>query len=675
MSNDRSLSTRSICRRALCGLLFAQIAIFPDAVTANIVADSTEASVGPARHALPSQPRKLEVAWTVQVGTGDYDDAKELAYNEQTNSIVVSGGTAGELMDNSAGGRDIWFAELALPDGAQLASGQFGTSDNEYVNALDVDANGRTMLVGQVSRVAAGRSNDYWGHVLGVGFADLVSFVDGTSAYEAATAVAALDDAYVVGGMTTGALDPAVMPSANDIFLRRYDEEDDEPSWTRQFSIDHSDQVTAMTADSSGAVYVAGFTSPRDFNLVGSRAWTVRYTADGEEVDRAFLAVPIQTPTDALVTHRSTALAVSESTLYIAGESTVDVLDQPLVRTGWLARFDGSLDNPAWIQLIPGSVQVAVTDMAFDPVSAQIYLVGRGEPDGTSGSGASWLAAYTQSGERQWVQQLGDATTGVEAIAVDAAGDLYVAGIVSSDLDGDGPAVHHGGTDAFVQKLAEPLPEYLAEVFGADWQIDGVTVGAGQSAAVGPGSIFERECSTADVSTAGPTVGCWGPSVDIAAKCDFAIRHWAVVAHTRFHTEWLIDVEQGREFLWRLHAILLYCADAEVNAATVVPQPSLELELSEGTLEFSTTDKPLFVLIVTDAASVAGSAPASFAVGHNPESGLTGITNYGGELYIVPTGDGLSPITLQAGQALTLTQQAVGDITLIDRTFLPLIRR
>ena len=118
MSNDRSLSTRSICRRALCGLLFAQIAIFPDAVTANIVADSTEASVGPARHALPSQPRKLEVAWTVQVGTGDYDDAKELAYNEQTNSIVVSGGTAGELMDNSAGGRDIWFAELALPDGA-----------------------------------------------------------------------------------------------------------------------------------------------------------------------------------------------------------------------------------------------------------------------------------------------------------------------------------------------------------------------------------------------------------------------------------------------------------------------------------------------------------------------------------------------------------------------------
>lgn len=115
--------------------------------------------------------------------------------------------------------------------------------------------------------------------------------------------------------------------------------------------------------------------------------------------------------------------------------------------------------NPAYSDLgsnFSDYAQAIATD-----ASGNVYVAGTTSSDfDGSGTGSlaglsdGWVAKYSSTGVLQWVKQLGspDYDTAT-AVAVDATGNVYVAGNTHADMDGSGPATSSGGCDVWVAKF------------------------------------------------------------------------------------------------------------------------------------------------------------------------------------------------------------------------------
>src|SRR5215212_3597678 len=89
---------------------------------------------------------------------------------------------------------------------------------------------------------------------------------------------------YVVG--TTGGTFPGQTDEGNiDAFIRKYNADGDE-EWTRQFGTSEGATANGVSADSSGGVYVVGFTNgelPGQTDEGIRDAFIRKYNADGDE--------------------------------------------------------------------------------------------------------------------------------------------------------------------------------------------------------------------------------------------------------------------------------------------------------------------------------------------------------------------------------------------------------
>ncbi|MFO0622452.1 MAG: SBBP repeat-containing protein [Polyangia bacterium] len=168
--------------------------------------------------------------WLRQFGTTEIDKLTGISVSAQGVATVV-GNTEGSYgSGTNAGLTDIWIAQLAS-DGKELSSLQIGSDQGDTANAVAVDANQVSFVVGNTEGILP------TGNALG------------------------LQDGFVLTVLPTGKL-----------------------GWLRHVGSSGNDELLAATTDDSGGVWVAGSTRgtlPGQVSMGGQDGILVRFVSDG----------------------------------------------------------------------------------------------------------------------------------------------------------------------------------------------------------------------------------------------------------------------------------------------------------------------------------------------------------------------------------------------------------
>jgi hypothetical protein len=195
---------------------------------------------------------------------------------------------------------------------------------------------------------------------------------------------------YVIGD-TSGALDGNSHIGGYDIFVFKYDSSGNK-IWSRQLGTNNYDFAQGVATDSSGNVYVTGYT--------------------GGEMDGTK-----------------------------AGDYDL-----------FLVKYNSS-GTKQWTKQLGTSSEDKAYGVATDS-SGNVYVAGKttGGLDGNTNAGNSdlFLVKYNSSGTKQWTQQLGTSSAdSASGVATDSSANVYVTGQTAGGLDGNTNA---GSEDLFLVK-------------------------------------------------------------------------------------------------------------------------------------------------------------------------------------------------------------------------------
>ncbi len=272
----------------------------------------------------------------------------------------------------------------------------------------------------------------------------------GTDKNDQATEVATDSSGNIyVTGYTEGGLDGNTYAGYFDIFLVKYNSSG-EKQWTRQMGTDSDDRATGVATDSSGNIYVTGFTEGdldgnanagesdiflAKFDSSGKREWTRLMGTDKND---------------------SAAGAVTDSSgnIYITGytEGGLDGNTYAGYFDIFLAKYNSSGEKQ-WTRQMGTDSNDLARGVATDS-SGNIYATGLtyGSLDGNTNAGTKdiFLVKYNTSGVKQWTRQMGTASedTGFN-VTTDSSGNIYITGDTKGGLDGN---INAGAKDVFLIK-------------------------------------------------------------------------------------------------------------------------------------------------------------------------------------------------------------------------------
>ncbi|HKO52281.1 MAG TPA: SBBP repeat-containing protein [Polyangiaceae bacterium] len=220
----------------------------------------------------------------------------------------------------------------------------------------------------------------------------------------------------------------------------------------RQFGTSERDVASSVTVDSAGNVLVAGYTSGslqgtsaggedafvRKFDVSGNVLWTQQFGSDAGDAANAIAA----------------DLA---GNIYVAGSSFGSMAgtiagEGPNVggRNCFIRKLDAK-GNLLWARQFGSSGEDVVYAVAVEPAGS-LYVAGYTltTPGSSGGSVDAFVRKFDGAGNVLWDFPFGTGADDLaHSVAVDAAGDVYVAGRTSGSLRGE----NAGAYDAFVRKL------------------------------------------------------------------------------------------------------------------------------------------------------------------------------------------------------------------------------
>ena len=227
--------------------------------------------------------------WTRQFGTVVNDEARAVTVDGSGN-VYVAGQTRGMFDGLSAGAGDAFLRKYD-GGGTELWTRQFGSTGNDYVFSVSVGGDGNVYVAGWTDgalpgqtqagvrdahvRKYDGNGNNLWARQFGTAADDFGQSV----------AVDGSGDVYVAG-YTSGILPGQSSAAGVDTFLRKYDGSGTE-LWTRQFGSAQDDYGQSVCVDSSGNVYLAGYTSgalPGRTSAGAQDAFLRKYDSGGAEL-------------------------------------------------------------------------------------------------------------------------------------------------------------------------------------------------------------------------------------------------------------------------------------------------------------------------------------------------------------------------------------------------------
>jgi|694.fasta_scaffold08122_15 Ca2+-binding RTX toxin-like protein len=332
--------------------------------------------------------------WTKQFGSSSSDTANGISIDDD-NNIYVTGFTYGDFSGNDNLG--VWDAFITKYDasGNKVWAKQFGSSTNDYATAIYTDIAGNSYITG---------------YTFGV----------------------------VSGTKTAG---------VSDVFVAKYDANGNQ-IWIDQFGSSSSDNANGVTIDSSGNVYVVGYTAstlPGNTKLGINDAFITKYNASGDIVWIKQFGSSVSDIAYGVSTDTSGSIYVVGQTYgALAGNSSLGSTD------GVLAKYDGN-GTQNWIRQFGSSNSDNARAVTTD-ISGNIYVAGDtyGSLSGYTnlGSNDGFLIKYNASGTQLWAKQFGSSgSDNINSIRIDKTGNIYVAGYTSGSLPGNNSS---GSNDAFV---------------------------------------------------------------------------------------------------------------------------------------------------------------------------------------------------------------------------------
>ena len=225
--------------------------------------------------------------WTKQLGTGEYDEARGVA-TDLSGNVYVVGGTKGKLAGASNSGRTDVFLIKYNSSGTKQWTKSLGSNENDLANGVTTDSSGNFYVTGFTYKYLEGNTS--------AGSSDLfvVKYNSsgtkkwtqqlGSSSRDHARGVATDSSGNVyVTGDTYGGVDGNTNAGYNDLFVVKY-LDNGTKQWTKQFGTPSSDLADGVATDSSGNVYVVGYTYgdlDGNTNTGTSDLFVVKYNSSG----------------------------------------------------------------------------------------------------------------------------------------------------------------------------------------------------------------------------------------------------------------------------------------------------------------------------------------------------------------------------------------------------------
>ncbi|MCB9763258.1 MAG: SBBP repeat-containing protein [Alphaproteobacteria bacterium] len=300
---------------------------------------------------------------------------------------------------------------------------------------------------------------------------DTLFWVDqvGTAADDVAYGVATDADGntYAVGS-TEGALDGSTTLGGRDLFVTRYDA-DGVALWTLQDGTSGDDVAVAAATDSAGAVYVVGYTEG-DLSGQGAAGW---FDAFLMKVDPSGAVVWVEQLGTANNDYAYGVAVDAAGDVYVAGSTRGGLAQGQRDKYDvFVASYD-SAGNPRWIQQRGTTANDYGWRVAVDDLGA-VFVCGytSGNLDGNTNAGSNDLFVMRFEDDGTWAWTALHGTSGVDRayeLAVDDAGGVYVAGFTRGGLHG---ATSGGGRDLILVKLdRDGAWQWTAQEGGANGEL------------------------------------------------------------------------------------------------------------------------------------------------------------------------------------------------------------
>jgi len=454
-----------------------------------------------------------EVDWIDQYGTSIYDTSgyrsdhgKSVATDSNGNIYVT--GDVGASLDGETynGGTADMFISKYDATGTRLWSRLLGSSSDNYYNrdygkSIAIDSNDNIYVGGWTSGILPGQTSDdnqngdgflvkyntggqlIWTRQFGmIGFVDVNGAdveVETTDQVEAVTTDAS-GNIYVTGRSYRGT-------TVNDqVFIKKFDAEGVE-LWGRQLSSLNPhpaivDQVTSITADSYGDVYVAGYTgdvfpnvsvNDNNINIGRTDAFLAKYDAEGNAVwIKQFGKTQLDYALSVTVGDNGNLTTGTAENIYVAGyyldSYETDAFLIAYSQDGtevWSKEFGANQINDRGLEVArsvstddSGNIYVAGSTTGGWIYDTWGYLIR------FYGYSDVYVVKFDNSGEFIWYTGFGASYVDTaESITVDNSGNLYVVGTTESILAL--PTSYDkspGYDDIFLTKLAAPAATNIA---------------------------------------------------------------------------------------------------------------------------------------------------------------------------------------------------------------------
>jgi hypothetical protein len=327
---------------------------------------------------------------------------------------------------------------------------QFGSSASEAATALAPDQSGGVMI-GGTTHGSLGGPNAGAGDVFVARFDDTGTQVwlrqFGTGEGESGRALAPDGSGGVVfTGTTKGSLGgPNTGLFTTDVFLARYDSAGSQV-WLKQFGTSRGEIAYALEPDGAGGVFVAGETggSLSGPNAGGSDAFLARYDSAGNQIWIQQFGTNASDVAEAIASDGAGGVVIAGFTWGSLGGPAAGLRDV------WLSRYDSN-GNQVWLRQLGTSEDESAHALVPDGVGGVIVA---GETQGSLGAPNAggidaFLARYDGNGAPLWIRQFGtDRSDQIRSLAPDEAGGAMAGGWTQGRLGGP----NAGGSDAFLAR-------------------------------------------------------------------------------------------------------------------------------------------------------------------------------------------------------------------------------
>ena len=366
----------------------------------------------------------------------------------------MAGGTNGGLDGNTNAGNTDLFVVKYNSSGTKQWTRQLGSSSRDSANAVATDSSGNVYVTGMTNGGLDGCKN--------AGIEDLfvVKYNSsgtkqwtnqlGSSSRDSADDVATDSTGNIyVTGTTYSELDGNTSAGKADLFVVKYNSSGTH-QWTKQLGTDRYDEARGVATDSSGNVYVTGYTEgglDGNTNLGKADLFVVKYNSSGTKQWANQLGTWDTDFANGVATDSSGNVYVTGSTYRsLDGNTSAGNADLIVVKY-----YDNGTKQ--WTQQLGSSSDDYANDVVTDS-SGNAYVTGTtyGGLDGNTSAGNAdlFVVKYNSSGTKQWTKQLGTSSTDTaNGVTTDSSGNVYVAGGTYGGLDGNTSA---GVNDLFIVK-------------------------------------------------------------------------------------------------------------------------------------------------------------------------------------------------------------------------------